>query len=534
MTERSDAPGHAPAADDWSLMHALRTRWQRRERPSYWLTRFVLLRLLGFVYLVAFLKTAQQIVPLVGADGLTPVGLFLERVAAVTGSRAAGFLQLPSLFWFGHADPFMTAVAWTGVALSLVVLLGYANALLMGVLWALYFSFVSVGQSWFGYGWEILLLETGFLAAFLCPLLDGRPFPRRAPPEAVIWLFRWLIVRIMLGAGLIKLRGDECWLDLTCLFYHFETQPLPNPLSRAFHLLPRGVLKAGVLWNHVVELVVPPFAFGPRRVRHVAGVLLASLQGMLILSGNLSFLNWLTLVPIVACFDDSLLRRVLPRRLVARAEAAARDAQPSRPQQITVRVLVAVVAVLSVAPVANLLSSRQLMNTSFTPLKLVNTYGAFGGVGRDRYTLVFEGTADTVVTDTTRWRPYLYPCQPVELDRRPCVVAPYQPHLDWQIWFAAMGSPERYPWTLNLVWKLLHNDPEALRLMANDPFPEAPPRHVRVVRYLYEFAPQGNSEGLWWQRTPVDVWLPPLSADDPELRRFLVASGWLPESEGRP
>src|SRR5439155_12920183 len=200
--------------------------------------------------------------------------------------------------------------------------------------------------------------------------------------------------RIMLGAGMIKLRGDPCWRDLTCLYYHYETQPIPNPLSRRLRFMPHWFHQAGALFNHLSELVAAWFAFGPRVARHVAGTILLAFQVFLILSGNLSFLNWLTIVPILACFDDSLLGRVLPRRLVARAERAAADAKTSRVQQVAVAALVAVVAVLSVAPVENLLSRRQAMNTSFERLELVNTYGAFGSVGRERREIVFEGTQD--------------------------------------------------------------------------------------------------------------------------------------------
>src|SRR5207249_3901954 len=235
----------------------------------------------------------------------------------------------------------MLAMAWLGAGLSLVVLAGFANALLMAVLWALYLSFVHIGQDWYGYGWEIQLLETGFLAVFLCPLLDPRPFPRRPPPAAVLWLYRWLVFRIMLGAGLIKLRGDSCWRDLTCLYYHYETQPLPNPLSRWLHFKPRWFQRCGVLFNHVAELVV-------------------------------------------------------------------------------------LVAVLSIDPVRNLLSERQMMNTAFNRLELVNTYGAFGSVGRLRPEIVFEGTSDATITDATVWREYEFKCKPGDVMRRPCVVAPYQ------------------------------------------------------------------------------------------------------------
>lgn len=494
---------------------------------SYWLTRFVILRWLGFVYAVAFFSTAKQVLPLIGSHGLLPVALFLERVQNALGSTSAGFVRLPSLFWFVHADAVLQLAAWVGFALASAVVAGYANAIVMAVLWALYMSIVHVGQDWYGYGWEIQLLETGFLSIFLCPLLDGRPFPKREPPLVVLWLFRWLIFRAMLGAALIKLRGDSVWRDLTALYYHFETQPIPNPLSRWFHFLPRWLLKAGVLFNYLAELIAPWLAFYPRVARHIAGAIMVLFQFTLILSGNLSFLNWLTIVPALACFDDGFWAKLLPRGLVGRATAAAAAAQPSRPMQRTAWTIAVVVAVLSVQPVVNMISPGQIMNTSFDPLDLVNTYGAFGSVGRERLNVVFEGT-DAVVPDTKAvWRDYPYQALPVELDRRPRQVAPYQPRLDWQMWFASMSTPNEYPWTLHLVWKLLHDDAGALSLFGENPFPKNPPRYIRAVLYRYEFARPGNPQGSWWKREAMGVWLPPLSANDPRFLDLLKQEGWL-------
>ena len=290
---------------------------------SYWLTRFVILRLLGFVYAIAFLVAANQLVPLIGEHGLTPATNFLGHLPAYYGSRSAAIWHVPTLFWLGISDNALSICAWVGFGLSLVVLAGYANVILMSILWMMYMSIVHIGDIWYGYGWEIQLLETGFLSIFLCPLLDPRPFPKSPPPILVIWLFRWLGFRIMIGAGLIKLRGDPCWRDLTCMYYHYETQPIPNPISRYLHFAPHWLLKFETAWNHFVELVVPWFSFGPRLARHVAGVLLITFQMFLIISGNLSFLNYLTIVPFLACLDDTFLRRVLPNAVVRRAERAA-------------------------------------------------------------------------------------------------------------------------------------------------------------------------------------------------------------------
>src|SRR5438876_1236293 len=492
---------------------------------DYWLTRFVILRLLGLVYAVAFLVAAQQLVPLVGEHGLTPANHFFERVEAHFGSRSAAALQLPSLFWFGISDQGLSIFAWVGFGLSLIVLGGYANAILLAMLWAMYMSIIHVGQIWYGYGWETQLLETGFLSIFLCPLLDGRPFPKCRPPLLVIWLFRWLGFRIMIGAGLIKLRGDPCWRDLTCLYYHYQAQPIPSPLSRYLHFAPHWFHRVETAWNHFVELIVPWFSFGPRTARHIAGVLLVSFQFILIISGNLSFLNYVAIIPFLACFDDTFLCHFLPKRLVRLAEQAAEQSEPSRINNRIAIALSILVAYLSIAPLLNLVSGRQLMNYSYDPLDLVNTYGAFGTVGRERDEIVFEGTGDAFITGDTKWREYEFKAKPGDPNRRPAIIAPYQCRIDWQIWFAAMASPAEYPWTLHFVWKLLRNDPGTLSLLAHNPFPNAPPRYIRAQLYHYQFVPIGDR--AWWKREPIGQWLPALSTDDAEFRRLLGAMDWL-------
>jgi hypothetical protein len=494
---------------------------------NYWLTRFVILRWLGFVYLMAFYAATRQLVPLVGAQGLTPAPLFLRQIRDHLGSWG-GFERLPMIFWFDCSDTALQMAAWLGVILSCVLLAGYANALLMAALWILYLSIVHVGQDWYGYGWEIQLLETGFLSIFLCPLLDARPFPLRPVPLPVIFLFRWLIIRIMLGSALIKLRGDSCWTDWTALDHFFETQPIPNPFSRWFHFLPHPLLQAGVLMTFIVELGAPWFVFGPRWGRYPAGALIVVFQFILILSGNFSFFNWLTILPALACFDDRFWRKILPVRVVAWANRARLEAKPSRAMTGVAWTVTALVALLSIQPVLNLFSSRQMMNTSFDPLHLVNTYGAFGTVGQERDAIIFEGTENSDPDTATDWKEYPFVALPGDPARAPVQIAPYQPHLDWQLWFASMASPREYPWTLNLVWKLLHNDPVTLGLFAGNPFPDHPPRYVRAVYYKYQFAKLGNPEHAYWTRERLGLWLPALSTDNAELKSLLQAEGWLP------
>ena len=493
------------------------------EEPArYWLTRFVFLRFLGLVYFFAFLCALGQFLPLVGEHGLLPAHAFLEALGDARGSGASW--MLPTLFWLDASDAAMRAAIWAGLALSLALLCGLANVPSLAALWLLYMSLVHVGQIFYGYGWEILLLEAGFLAIFMAPLWRAGPFPERSPtPEIVVWLLRWLVFRVMLGAGLIKLRGDPCWRDLTCLVYHYETQPIPNPLSWYFHHLPGWFHAAEVLFNHVVELALPWLVFGPRRARHAAGVLLVAFQLLLILSGNLSFLNWLTIAICIPCFDDRLLAGLLPGRLAARAEAL-RDHELSRARFSATAALAVVVGLLSFNPVANMLSPGQVMNTSFDPLHLVNTYGAFGSVGRVRHEVVLQGTNDPQPDASARWFDYELPCKPGDVERVPCVTSPYHRRLDWQMWFAAMSDAESEPWLIRVVDKLLQGDAGTLSLFASGRLPAQPPRFVRAELFRYEFTRPGEGPA-WWRRTHVRMYLPALSADDPVLRNLAAAYG---------
>src|SRR6266700_2096720 len=253
-----------PAPTAWPARVADRLARDDPSAHGDWLTRFVILRLLGLCYLMAFLTLARQGPALIGAHGLLPLPQFLDAVTSELGSRAAGFAELPSLFWLADGEGALRVAGWAGVALAALVLAGFANTPILVALLILQISNAAVGQTFYGFGWELQLCETGFLALFLCPALDARPFPRRPPPGIVIWLLRWLAVRIMWGAGLIKLRGDACWRDLSCLDFHFETQPIPNPLTPFFHRLPPAVHAGGVVFNHVVELAAPLLIFGPR------------------------------------------------------------------------------------------------------------------------------------------------------------------------------------------------------------------------------------------------------------------------------
>src|SRR5258706_5476939 len=397
--------------------------------PGYWYSRFMLERALALIYLVAFLCAANQFVPLLGDHGLMPASRFIKYVP---------FRDSPSLFVFASPGAAFRLAAWAGVALASVALLGVADrqsamlpAVLWFVLWALYLSFVNVGQTFYGFGWETLLLETGFFAIFI----GGR---QTLPSGFMIGIWRWLLFRVMFGAGLIKLRGDPCWRDLTCLDYYFETQPMPNPLTWYFHWMPASVHRAGVVLNHVAELGVPFAYFAPQPIAGIAGLITIVFQLVLIVSGNLSWLNWITIVLCIPTLDDRWFAW-LPVSVPALQE-------PQLAQRLLVCGAAALVALLSVAPVRNMLSPGQIMNTSFEPLHLVNTYGAVGSITRVRNEIVIEGTADSAITPATTWGEYEFKGKPGDTARPPPQVATYHLRLDWLMWFAAVSTPEGHPW----------------------------------------------------------------------------------------
>jgi len=463
---------------------------------TYWQSRFVFERALAVVYLLAFIGAANQFVPLLGARGLQPVTRFVQNVP---------FTSAPSLFYAMPKDGAFRAAAFLGIALSLLLLTGVPQRLgsvpagaVWALMWILYLSFVNVGQTFYGFGWESLLLEMGFFAIFLGGAAT-------APSLLLLWIWRWMLFRLMFGAGMIKIRGDECWRNLTCLDYYFQTQPMPNPLSWYFHWLPPAVHRAGVAFNHVTELVVPFGYFLPQPFAAVAGVTTIVFQLVLILSGNLSWLNWLTIVLCIPTLDDRFWRW-LP--VAAPTPLAFPDAF-----RITVTAVAILAGLLSIGPALNMLSSNQLMNYSYNPLHLVNTYGAFGSITRERNEIVIEGTDDAVVTASTMWREYEFKGKPGDPMHRPPQVAPYHLRLDWLMWFAAMSPAPSDDWLAPLFRNLLAGDSDTLGLLRSNPFPAAPPRYLRAKYYRYRFTTpaEHRATGAWWHRDLLGEYVPPIT-----------------------
>lgn len=459
--------------------------------PDYWISRLVFQRALAAVYLVAFLGAALQFRALLGERGMLPVPRFVARVP---------FRRAPSVFHWHYSDRFFALWAWAGVAVSVALLAGldsllplWGGMLLWLVPWLLYLSIMNVGQTWYAFGWESLLLELGFLAVLL-----GND--EVAPPVVVLFLVRWLLFRVEFGAGLIKMRGDACWRKLTCLDHHHETQPMPGPLSRSFHHLPKPLHRVEVAANHVTQLVVPFLLFAPQPVATAAAALMVVTQLWLVLSGNFAWLNWLTIVPALSVVDYG--------------GTAPADVPRDAPlwYEIVVLAVATLLVALSYRPVRNMLSRRQVMNRSFDPLHLVNTYGAFGSVSRVRYEVVIEGTADDAPREDGDWREYEFKGKPGDVRRRPRQYAPYHLRLDWLMWFAALSPAYAGAWFGALVERLLEGDRDTLRLLRRSPFPpDAPPRHVRARLFRYRFTTrrERRATGAYWERTYVREFMPP-------------------------
>ena len=463
--------------------------------PDYWLARIAFQRGLAVIYLVAFLAAARQFRGLIGEHGLTPIPRYTARVP---------FRRSPSLFQLHYSDRFFAAMAWGGAVLAAALAAGLADLvplwaamLLWALPWALQVSILNVGQTWYGFGWESMLAETGFLAIFL----GNRT---TAPPVLTLYLLRWLIFRLEFGAGMIKLRGDSCWRNLTCLRYHHETQPMPGPLSWFFHHLPDPLHRVEVVANHVAQLIVPFALFLPQPVASVAAAIVIVTQLWLVASGNFAWLNWLTIVLAASVVDD---------RAVSLGLAAPRFAASPGWFEGLVIALTAVVAALSYLPARNLVSRIQLMNASFDPLHLVNTYGAFGSVTRRRYEIVVEGTSDTAVTGRTQWREYEFRGKPGDPRRWPRQFAPYHLRLDWLMWFAALSSRYADPWLPRFLQALLTGQRPVLALLRSNPFPDEPPTFVRarLYRYRYTSWPELRRTGACWERTFQREYAPPVT-----------------------
>jgi predicted DCC family thiol-disulfide oxidoreductase YuxK len=496
--------------------------WGRDPQPSsYVLSRWVFLRLLGLVYVLAFLSLRGQVVGLIGARGILPAGDFLQAVQQNFGS--AGYRLFPSLAWISSSDATLKLLCSVGSLFGLLVMLGVVTGPALVLAWLCYLSLVTVGQDFLSFQWDILLLETGFLAIFLAP---WRPFepPWRSGSSnvstAVMWLERWLLFRLLFLSGAVKLlSGDPTWRNLTALEYHYWTQPLPTPVAWYAAQLPAWFQRFSVASVFALELGVSFLIFTPRRFSRLGAGLIVGFQLLIALTGNYCFFNLLTIFLCVLLVDDSCVSRWLPTRLVDRlteGSAADRNASPFAAAGKVTRAMLAVL-ILTISGTEMLGTfkqggaapgfARQLVRWQ-APFDLANTYGLFAVMTTSRIEIVVEGSNDAQI-----WQAYDFRYKPGNVARRPTWVAPYQPRLDWQMWFAALGTYQENRWFSNLMIRLLQGAPEVTTLLATNPFPNGPPRYVRAVAYDFRFTDitARRATGDWWRREREVLYFPVVS-----------------------
>jgi len=488
--------------------------WGKTLTPSsYTLVQWLFFKALGIVYAVAFLSLFFQISGLVGSNGILPIGTFLETLLASFGPKA--FWLFPTLAWLNASDFFLYILPLGGIILSLFIIAGKAGARTLAFLWFLYLSLLVIGQVFLSFQWDILLLETGFLAIFL-PL---------APK--IIWLFRFLLFKLIFLSGAVKLlSGDITWKGLTALNFHYQTQPLPTPLAWYMHQLPEWFQRFSVGFMFFIELGIVFLIFAPRRLRLFGAFFLFFLQILILLTGNYTFFNLLTLTLILFLFDDAFLNRFFPKRLrdrIFHTFSFAKRQVSARPVIPLLAVFLILLGGLNMSLVFFGTLPKPLLGiVSFVqPFHISNTYGLFSIMTTKRPEIIIEGS-----NDQENWKEYKFKYKPGDLNQSLSWVAPHQPRLDWQMWFAALHAQRALEsglergkynfWFVNFAVRLLQDSPQVLKLLAKNPFPESPPKYVRALLYEYEFTDfkERRKTGNWWKREFKEIYLPPISLSD--------------------
>ncbi|MDE0298754.1 MAG: lipase maturation factor family protein [Candidatus Poribacteria bacterium] len=484
------------------------TRWcwgRQPTRPTFFLTRWLFLRLLGVIYLVAFLSLWTQIDGLIGSDGILPAERYLTAIRDQVGLER--YFAFPTLYWLNDSDASLHLLCGVGAFLSLLLIGGVAPVLALIGLWVSYLSLVTAGRSFLSFQWDALLLETGFLAIFFAPLRMLPRISREAEPSTVVlWLFRWLLFRLMFASGVVKLMsGDSTWSNLTALNFHYETQPLPTVLGWYAHHLPEWFQKFSVAGMFGIEIVVPFLIFAPRRPRILGAIVLAALQLLIAATGNYCFFNLLTIALCIFLLDDTALRRCIPTRIAKGLALPSTIDAAQQWKRLFIGALAAFILLVSGLRMAGTFLRQegippvaQSVLQWVAPFRVVNSYGLFTVMTTSRPEIGVEGS-----DDRRTWKEYKFRWKPNELDRAPRWVAPHQPRLDWQMWFAALrGNCQNVPWFVNFMIRLLQGSPDVIELLEENPFPEAPPRYIRAVLYDYRFTDLGTKRenGTWWKR----------------------------------
>lgn len=490
---------------------------------TYVLSRWLFLRLLGVTYLIAFVSLWIQIDGLICSTGILPAEKYLEAVRQNLGVR--GYRELPTLCWFNCSDSALHCFCAVGTVLSVLLIVGIAPVPVLLLLWVIYLSLSLAGQAFLSFQWDTLLLETGFFAMFYAPLnLLPRISQENPPPAIGRWLLWWLLFKLMFLSGITKLLwADPKWLELNALDFHYFTQPIPNSLSWYAHQLPAWWQKLSVVVMFAIELFVPFLILTPPRFRRIACFLMIGLQVGITVTGNYGFFNLLAIVLCVSLLDDDLLRKFTPKRwaILGAPEPDARNMKWRKWTALALAVPLilaslltflnemvrtprkhelseAVASTLEVCDEYVLKWGRRRILKWTTPFRTINGYGLFRTMTSARPEITIEGSSDG-----TNWKEYEFCWKAGRLSRRPSSAVPHMPRLDWQMWFAALNPQGNEYWLVSLSQKLLEGSPEVLRLLDQNPFPEGPPKYIRLLYYRYEFtdSKEKRIRGTWWKRT---------------------------------
>jgi predicted DCC family thiol-disulfide oxidoreductase YuxK len=486
--------------------------------PTYFWARRWFLRTLGVIYLIAFVSLWVQVDGLIGSNGISPVNQFLPAVHEQLGGRA--YWLLPTLCWFNSSNAFLHFLCAGGVVLSLLLISGIVPAVSLVALFVFYLSLTTAGQDFLNFQWDILLLETGFLAIFLAP---WQIWPKRGrePPvsRAALFLLKLLLFKLLVMSGVVKLTsGDDSWgwlnhsfhwSALTALDYHYWSQPLPTVFGWWADKSPEWFKHFSVAFCLAVEIIAPFFIWAPRRPRLIAAGLMVFLQIAIAVTGNYCFFNLLTIALCLLLIDDAAIGR-------------KHEAMIDHRYSYRLSIYGAIAGIILTVPI-----NVWLVFTAFKPdapwprplaavhgrveaFRIVNDYGLFRVMTKDRREIVIEGSADGI-----DWLPYEFKWKPGNVKRAPGWCAPHQPRLDWQMWFAALGAPQQNPWFGGLIVRLLQGSRDVSRLLAHNPFPDQPPRYIRASFYRYRFTTmeEHRQSGAWWKGQELGEYLPTISLD---------------------
>jgi Lipase maturation factor/DCC1-like thiol-disulfide oxidoreductase len=492
--------GHRNAA--YKVTRAL---WGKSvEKPSYRIASSLFSRALALIYCIAFVSFGRQMQGLIGAQGILPVTEFLAEVTQQFG--ASGFWRAPTLCWWANSEHALQSIVWGGAVLACVAAIvrphSSGQKAAFAVLFVLYLSIVTAGQIFMGYQWDYLLLEAGFLAIFLKPAYTR------------VWLFRWLLFRLMFESGAVKLlSGDPSWRNLTALAVHYETQPLPTPIAWYAMQAPLWFQRASTASVFFVELILPLLMFGPRRCKQIAAVGTIIFQTLILLTGNYTFFNLLTIALCLFLLDDRFLSRIVGTKRLQQGPRPPDSVKPVRSNRQVSAFLFAFLMALSLPQLGGLFGIDLPVPVGSalawaSPFGVVNNYGLFATMTMTRPEISIEGSNDAI-----EWQPYIFPYKPGPLNRAPGWAAPFQPRLDWQMWFAALGNYRENPWLPHFMMRLLQGSPPVLQLIEQNPFPGQPPKYMRAMVYRYRFTnfDERRQTGNWWKRELLGTYFPTIS-----------------------